>query len=157
MRDDQGLLRRLAWERTADFVSRKGPLRDAHDAPDWGTAGPSDDDVEKRAPRNYGTLSHARIHCISLSERLRRTRNRYVRKLRMQPLTVKSRHDAVSFAPINPPRINSFFLSSPDRRSGRNAITHKKRLISCYVQEMFFPRLSASLSNSDTSAILRAN
>lgn len=71
-------------------IGRSGfrfPKREAHVTPD---RGPLDDVVEKRALRNYGTLSHVRIYHISLSERLRGTGKRYIRKLRMRLLYAKS-------------------------------------------------------------------
>lgn len=61
---------------------------------------------------------------------------------------------AVSFVSINPPLDTFFFFFSVGKVG---AITHKKRLIACYAQEVFFPRLYLSASLFNSSAILRAN
>jgi len=82
-----------------------------------------------------------REYTISLSERLRETRNRYILKLWMRPLTAKSRHDAVSFTSINPPWINFyfFFLSIEEAERIRDYV--KSMLLLATPRKLFFPRL----------------
>jgi len=153
LRDDQGFKKARVRKRTADFVFRKRSLCGAV----TGTAGSSNNVAEKKAPRNYGILSHARIHYISLSERLRETRNRYILKLWMRPLTAKSRHDAVSFASINSPWINSYFFFLSIKEAERIRDYVKSMLLFATPRKCLFLDYSCRLAYSNTSAILGVN